>query len=70
MDKPRIEFHSSGESGNIYALIASVGAALKCRRRVKDYTAARDRVLQSGSYREALGILRETVDLIDLDGAY
>jgi len=51
-------FTQRGEAGN----------ALRKQRRINDYNTMRDRVFASGSYAEALEIIREYVDLVDLDG--
>lgn len=66
--KPKIEFHSSGESGNIHWVLAKLRDALRKQRRIIDYNEAWERVQKSGSYTEALAIIREYADLTDLDG--
>ena len=68
--KPTVTFESSGMSGNIYAILGRVKDALRKERRINDYNTMRDRVLSSGSYDEALGIIREYVVLIDNNGRY
>ena len=69
MKKPEVHFRSGGESGNIYFILGLVRDALRKQRRITDYNNLRDRVLHSGSYAEALRIIRETVSLIDDDKA-
>ena len=68
MNKPTVHFHSRGESGNIFWILGAVKTALRKQRRITEYNNLRDRVCSSGSYGEALAIIRETVDLIDDDG--
>ena len=68
MKKPIIHFESRGPSGNIFWILGTVRNALRKQRRINDYNDLRDRVLASHSYREALTIIREYVDLIDDDG--
>ena len=67
MNKPTVTYHSRGESGNIFWILGAVAKALKKQRRITDYNECRDRVLSSGSYGEALSIISEYVDLVDLD---
>lgn len=64
--KPKVVFDSHRPSGNIFAVLALTQMALRKARRPTDYNECRDRVLASGSYTEALDIIREYVDLIDL----
>lgn len=68
--KKAIHFHSRGESGNIYALLAKVSAHMLKQKRIPEFNDLRDRVYTAGSYETALAILREEVDLIDDDGRY
>ena len=63
-----IHFRSRHESGNIFVILALVRRELQKQRRITDYNNLRDRVTSSGSYEEALAIIRETVNLIDDDG--
>lgn len=68
MKKEKIEFSSSGESGNIYCIIGLAQRALRKQQRITDYNTMRDRVFESKSYADALTVIREYVDLIDTDG--
>jgi hypothetical protein len=70
MTKPRIEFRSSGESGNTLYILAMFREAMRKQRRIDDYNATRDRVLAASSYGEALAVMRELADITDLDGRY
>jgi len=70
MNRPKIEFRSSGESGNIHHILMLVKAALRKARWINDYNELYCAVTTSGSYKEALGIIRQTVDLVDLDGKF
>lgn len=66
--KPTVEFASCGESGNIHFVLGLVRNALRKQQRIQDYNDCRERVLNSDSYKTALGIIREYVELVDLDG--
>lgn len=68
--KPKITFHSSGKSGNIFFILGMVSTALHKQQRVADFNSMRERVLASKSYEDALAVVREYVDLIDEDGRY
>ena len=70
MKKPVIHFCSRGESGNIFYILGLVRREMQKQRRITEYNDLRDRVTASGSYREALEIIREYVDLIDNDREY
>lgn len=67
-ENPTIHFRSRHESGNIYWILAEVRRVLQKQRRITDYNNLRDRVMVSGSYQEALAIIRETINLTDDDG--
>ena len=54
-------------SGNVFWLLGAVYTALRKRRRITEYHDMRDRVLSSGSYPEALAIMKEYVTLVDDD---
>lgn len=66
--KPRVEFNSRGASGNIYHILGLVGTALRKQHRITDYNDIYFAVTNSGSYKEALEIIRQKIDLVDLDG--
>jgi hypothetical protein len=68
--KPKVEFNSRGESGNIYRILGLVRAALQKQHRITDYNEIYFAVTNSGSYKEALEIIRQKIDLVDLDGLY
>jgi len=70
VNKPTVEFHSSGASGNVFALLGVVRDALRKQRRILDYNAVYDAVTANGSYDEAIGIIRQYAELRDLDGLY
>ena len=65
--KPKVEFRSGGESGNIYWILSGVRDALRKQHRITEYNDLRDAVLNSKSYAEAISHIRERIDLIDLD---
>ena len=68
VEKATVHFHSQSESGNIFFILGLVRREMQKQRRITDYNNLRDRVTNSGSYKEALAIIRETVILIDDDG--
>lgn len=68
MEKPIVHFRSRHESGNIFVILGLVRRALQKQRRITEYNDLRDKVTGSGNYRDALAIIRETVNLIDDDG--
>ena len=65
-----IQFRSTKESGNIFWILGAAKNELQKQRRITDYNTMRDRVCESKSYEEALAIIREYVELIDLDGKF
>lgn len=67
MTKPTVHFSSRKESGNIFFILGLVSREMKKQRRITEFNDMRDRVYNSGSYREALAIIREYVELVDLD---
>lgn len=70
MEKPRVEFESRGPSGNVYHIIGMVQQAMRKQRRIMEYNEMWERVQNSKSYDQALTVMREYVDLVDLDGKY
>ena len=66
MDRPTIYFDRSGPSGNIYAILGAVSQALRKQRRYTDFNTLRDRVFEAKSYEEALQIIGETVNLVEI----
>ena len=68
--KPVVKFHSRGESGNIFAIMGSVKKALEDCGRLSEYWELQARIFRSESYERALHVMREKVDLIDLDKKY
>ena len=65
-----IQFQSTKESGNIFWILGAVSAVMKKQRRITEYNTMRDRVFEAKSYEEALAIIREYVELIDLDNKF
>ena len=70
MTKAIVHFASCHSSGNVFAVLALVRDALRRQRRIEDFNKMRDRVFETKSYGEALGVMREYVVLIDDDGRY
>ena len=66
MEKATVIFDSRGPSGNIYYIIGMARDELRKQRRIIDFNNMRDRVFESNSYEEALGIIKEYVNLIDI----
>ena len=66
MDRPIIYYDRRGPSGNIYAILGADSQALRKQRRYTDFNILRDRVFEAGSYEEALRIIEETVDLLEI----
>lgn len=66
MNKPIVTFDSESESGNIFYILAETQKTLP-KDKAKE---CGDRVKKSLSYREALKIIREYVDLIDIKGIF
>lgn len=69
MQRPEIRFSSRGESGNIFWILGKVRQEMQKQRRIAEYNDMWERV-QKTDYRGALAILREAVDLVDVDGIY
>lgn len=68
--KPVIYFNSTGNSGNIFFILAEVKRELQKQGRIQEFNTMWETVQKSGSYTNALGIIREYVDLVDLDLKY
>ncbi len=68
VDKPRVDFDSKGPSGNIYHILAMARHSLEKQHRIADYNTLRDKVCNSTSYQDALKIISEYIDLIDIQG--
>lgn len=66
MEKPTITYDRNGSSGNIYAILGAVSQALRKQRRYSDFNTLRDRVFEAKSYEEALQIIGETVNLVEI----
>ena len=69
MTKPKIEFHSRGPSGNIFYLLGMCRDVLRKQHRITDYNTMWEEV-QKGDYANAIRVIREYIDLVDLDGIY
>ncbi len=67
MKKPIIKINSDGEQGNIFYILALASNALRRQYRIADYNELRDRVYNSKNYKEALAIVREYVEIVDID---
>jgi hypothetical protein len=66
MERPTIIYDSRGETGNIYYLIGQLQQIMRQQRRYTDFNNLRDRIFESGSYEEALAIIGEEVELVDI----
>jgi hypothetical protein len=56
MTKPKIEFHSKGESGNIFSILAAVRTVLRKQQRIMDYNNMFSAVQETQSYDDALKV--------------
>lgn len=70
MKKPSVHFHSCGRSGNIFCILGMVKTALTEERRITDYNDIWSRVQETHSYEDALAVIREKINLVDLDRRY
>ena len=70
MNKPEVHFRSHGRSGNIYAILVKVQEALKAENRITEWNNLWEEVHNTGDYKEALAVIRKTINLIDDDGKY
>ena len=61
-----VVFDRRGPSGNIYAVLGKASRALELKGRNFDAMRMRTQVYDSGSYEDALLIIAEYVDLIDM----
>ena len=66
MEKPTIIYDSRGETGNIYYLIGQLQQLMRQQRRYTDFNNLRDRIFESSSYEEALAIIGEEAELVDI----
>ena len=66
MERPTIIYDSRGETGNIYYLIGQLQQIMRKQRRYTDFNDLRDRIFESGSYEDALAIIGEEVELVDI----
>ena len=66
MERPTIIYDSRGETGNIYYLIGQLQQIMRKQRRYTDFNNLRDRIFESGSYEEALAIIGEEAELVDI----
>lgn len=67
MTKPVVKFKSSGPEGNIFVILAMVKKELRIQGKASIFNLVWSRVQDSGSYERSLSIIREYVDLVDLD---
>ena len=65
MKKPIVRYNSQNEQGNIFQILFLTQVEMKKHDMADEYKKMRLRVFESNSYEEALGIIREYVELID-----
>ena len=65
-DKPIVEYDPHGHTGNIYWILGEVSAIMRKQRRYTEFNNLRDRVFEAQSYEEALEIIGETVNLVEI----
>ncbi len=63
---PDVIYDSHGPSGNIFAILGQVKRTMKNQQRSSEFDQLWNRVNQSGSYEEALEIIGEYVNLVDI----
>lgn len=66
-NKPTVKFKSKSPHGNIYGILGQVRETLRKENRITDWNNCYERVTNGTSYVEAIGIIREYVNLIDED---
>ena len=54
MKKGKVEFHSQGQSGNIYYIIGAVRGVMQKQHRIAEYNDMWERIQNAKSYWEAL----------------
>lgn len=64
-EKPVVKYNSQNEQGNIFQVLFLTQVKMKKHGLADEYKKMRLRVFESSSYEQALGIIREYVDLID-----
>lgn len=62
-----ITFDRNGESGNIFFIMGEAIAELKVAGRENDAKQLYEQVVNSGSYEEALEIIAEYVDIVEVE---
>ena len=68
MKKGKVEFHSQGQSGNIYYIIGAAQTIMRKQRRIDEYNKMWESIQNAKGYTEALKIISKHVNLVDLDG--
>ena len=64
--KPELIYDSRGASGNIYHILGQLQTIMRKQRRYTAFNDLRDRVFAAQSYTEALEIISEEVELVDI----
>lgn len=62
-----VTFDRTGQSGNIFYIMGMAIKAMKLEGRMNDAEQMTVRVTHSGSYEEALEIIAEYVDLVEVE---
>lgn len=68
--RPVVYFSSSGATGNVYALLGAVRTELRAIKKGNLFDDIYARVMSCHSYVDAICIMGEVVDLVDVDGRY
>lgn len=63
--KPIVEYDPNGPSGNIYYILAKVRYVLRKQQKIDEYNKLWEKVQDSKSYQEALGLIKEVVKLVE-----
>lgn len=66
MNKPTIEYNPRGEDGNIYVILVKAREALRKQRKIDDYNKCWEQVQQCSSYDEALDVIKNYVNLVEV----
>ena len=64
----KVYFDKMGESGNIFWVMGAAYTALLQEGRRQDAEAMQNKVMEQHSYEEALEVIAEFVDLIEISG--
>ena len=67
MSKPVIKYSPRGATGNIYWIVGQLRNIMRQQRRIDAFNRLWERVQMANSYDDALKIISEEVDLVEVD---